>query len=160
MGSIHVWHEALCRRVVSVLAFGVIASLGAIAPALAQEPPKVGLGFKESAGMVLFTVNSASASEFPALMQRVKEAMQKSENPVRKKQAEGWKIYRAAEPAANNNVLFVFFIDPTVPGEEYNPNVLFNEAFKEESADFVTKMKSMIVGINTINLQLAIDFSK
>ena len=33
--------------------------------------------------------------------------------------AKGWRFYKAAEPGPGNSVLYVFVIDPVVPGEDY-----------------------------------------
>ena len=52
-------------------------------------------------------------------MAKLKEALAKSEKPERKQQATSWKIFKAAEPGAGGNVLYVFIVDPAVKGADY-----------------------------------------
>ena len=38
--------------------------------------------------------------------------MTASENPVRKQQAAGWRVFKAAEPVPGGNALYVCLVDP------------------------------------------------
>jgi hypothetical protein len=49
----------------------------------------------------------------------VREALESSTDPQLQAMAKGWRFYKATEPGPGNSVLYVFVVDPTVPGEDY-----------------------------------------
>ena len=77
-------------------------------PAPAKEPR---LAFTGAAGVLLVQVKPDQTATFEELIGKVKDGLAKSENPVRKQQAGGLKVYKAAEPSARN-ALYVVMIDP------------------------------------------------
>lgn len=153
MGVIRVCLDAACQKVVRVGALGLLIAAMSAGSAWAQQAAPA-LGFTAPAGMLLNTIKADKTADFEQLMGRVKEALAKSENPVRKQQAAGWKIYKAVEPGAGGNVLYVFFLDPAVPEAEYDPSRIFNEVFPNETQDFFAKLKEAFVSLNKINLNL------
>lgn len=154
--------DAVCRRA-GIVALGVMMSLVSVGrasaqdPAPAQPPAAPALGFTAKAGMLLNTIKADKAADFEALMGQVKEALAKSENPVRRQQAASWKVFKAVEPGAGGNVLYVFFLDPAVPDQEYDPSRLFNEAFPEKTQEFFAKLKETFVSLNKVNLNLVLE---
>jgi hypothetical protein len=109
-----------------------VLSLGAavLCPSLAVAQ-KVLIG--SPAGMILTQVKPDRADDFEAALATLRNALAKSNNPVRKQQAAGWKFYRAAEPLSGN-VLFVLVVDPAVPNADYSLESIGNELSKEEAA--------------------------
>ena len=63
--------------------------------------------------MMLNYIKPEATGDFEAVMDKLGEALNSSENPERGRQAQGWKIYKAQEAGPNNSVLYVWFIDPT-----------------------------------------------
>jgi ribosomal protein S2 len=61
---------------------------------------------------VLHFIKPDKTSDFESVIAKLREALQKSDKPERRKQAAGWKVFRGVEPAGNGNVLYVFVIDP------------------------------------------------
>jgi copper oxidase (laccase) domain-containing protein len=119
------------------------------------EGPSAGHLFGSDAGMILNTIKPDHAADFEAVLRRLKAALQASAEPVRKKQAEGWKVFKAIEPAANNNVLYIFWINPAVKGADYTVSKILYEAFPSEVNDLYTKFSSAYAGGQTmVNLQL------
>ncbi|MFN8062685.1 MAG: hypothetical protein U0Q12_26270 [Vicinamibacterales bacterium] len=150
--------DAVCRQCLRVVAFGLFVSVASVGSASAQAAPQApALGFTAKAGMLLNTIKADKTAQFEALMQQVKEALAKSENPVRKQQAASWKIYKAVEPGAGGNVLYVFFMDPAIPETEYDPSRLFNEAFPDKTQEFFNQLKESFVSLNKVNLNLVLD---
>ena len=66
------------------------------------------------AGVIFFPVKPERTADFEKVMAKLHEALAASEDPVRKQQAAGWKVFKAVEPGPNNTVLYVFLIDPAV----------------------------------------------
>ena len=47
-------------------------------------------------------------------------------------QAQGWKIFSALEPGPNATSLYVFVIDPAVPGADYGLGRILADAYPEQ----------------------------
>jgi hypothetical protein len=125
-------------------------------PALAQAQGRV---FGSDAGMVLNTIKPENAADFEMVVGRVKAALQQSTDPIRKQQANGWKVYKASEPGVNNSVLYVFWISPAVAQADYTVSKILHEAFPKEVEDLYKRFSASYSGGQTlVNLQLVADF--
>jgi hypothetical protein len=111
--------------------------------------------FGGDAGMVLNFVKPDKAADFEAVMAKLKEALQKSDKPERKQQAASWKVFRAVEPGANGNVLYVFTFDPAVHDADYTVSKILAEAFPTEvQALYKQYVDAYAQGQNFVNLKL------
>ena len=145
-----------------ILSFAVIIGLVA---GLALSPKLVeAQAFKtldEPVGMVFNYIEQGSTGAFEQVMTRLGQVMAESENPERVQQASGWKVYKAIEPGPNNNVLYVWFIDPTVPEADYSVAQILNEEIPNEVQGlYETFNGSFGLGQMPINLELVVDFSE
>ena len=115
--------------------------------------------FSGGTGMMLNYIKPEATDDFEAVMTKLGEALQASDNAERGRQAEGWKIYRAEEPGPNNSVLYVWFLDPVVANADYAVSQILNEAFPTEvQALYETFSTSFAGGQSMINLDLVVDF--
>ena len=115
--------------------------------------------FSGGNGMMLNYVDAAKTADFEAVMHKLAEGLQNSDNPQRNQQAEGWKVYRAQEPGPNNSVLYVWFMDPAVSGADYAVSQILNEAFPGEVQGlYETFNGSFAGGQSMVNLDLVLDF--
>ena len=115
--------------------------------------------FGSDAGMVLNTIKPENTADFEMVIGRVKDALQQSSDPIRKQQANGWKVFKALEPGANNTVLYVFWISPAVKGADYTISKILFETFPEEVEDLYKKFSESYSGGQTlVNLELISDF--
>jgi hypothetical protein len=120
-----------------------------------QSPTRV---FGSDAGMVLNTIKPERSADFEIVMERLKSALQQSADPVRKQQANGWKVFKALEPGANNTVLYVFWLSPAIKGADYTVSKILYEAFPKEVEELYQKFsESYAGGQMLINLQLLSD---
>ena len=120
--------------------------------AQAAPPARV---FGSDAGLVLNFIKPEKTADFENVMAKLKEALTSSTKPERRQQLEGWKIYRALEPGANNSVLYVFTIAPAVPGADYTVSTILAEAFPDEvQALYKQYAEAYASGQNIINLKL------
>ena len=101
---------------------------GAQAPAApSPRPPTVGppptataaRAFTAPVGLLFNTVRADKAADFEKLIAAVRAALAASTDPTLQAQAKGLRFYKAAEAGPLNSVLYVFIVDPTVPGEDY-----------------------------------------
>jgi len=77
-------------------------------------------------------IKADKTADFEMVIGKLKEAMAKSENPVRKQQAAGWRVFKQSEPLPNGNILYVFLVDPTVKDADYTVSRILAEVFPVE----------------------------
>src|SRR5207244_13022505 len=78
-----------------------------------------------SSALVFYQIKPDRTHDFESVMLRVKDALARSSNGARRQQAASWRVYRAAESMAGGNTMFLFVIDPAVPGISYSePQIL------------------------------------
>ena len=115
--------------------------------------------FNSGSGMMLNYINAANTDDFEAVMRKLAEALQSSDNAERNRQAEGWKVYRAKEAGPNNSVLYVWFIEPAVANADYAVAQILNEAFPSEVQALYEQFNgSFAGGQSMVNLDLVVDF--
>ena len=100
------------------------------APATAAAP--LTRMFTAKAGMLFNTVRPERVKDFETVLWYLQEALKKSTDPTVRAQAEGWKFFRAVEPGPNAVVLYVFVLDPAVPGADYGLGRILADAYPEQ----------------------------
>ena len=146
--------------VVGVLSATTVFAQAPPAPAQAATPVSNARLFAADAGMVLNFIKPDKTADFESVMARLKEAMQKSEKPERKQQAAGWKVFKSADPAGAN-VLYVFIIDPSVKGADYQVSNIIAEAFPTEANELLKKYaEAYAQGMNILNLNILQELGK
>ncbi len=152
------------------IAVGILVVLLSATAARAQQPPAAPAGqaqavsnarvFPNDAGMVLNFIKPDKVADFEMVMTKLKEGLQKSENPQRKQQAASWKVFKSADPAGAN-VLYVYIIDPAVKGADYQVSNIIAEAFPAEANDILKKYADCYAqGMNILNLVVLHDLGK
>jgi hypothetical protein len=94
--------------------------------------------FPNDAGMVLNFIKPDKTADFEMIIGKLKEALAKSEKPERKQQAAGWKVFKSADKAGEN-FLYVYVIDPSVKGADYQVSNIIAEAFPAAEANEILK---------------------
>lgn len=127
-------------------------------PAEQTQPPA--MGFTAETGMIFYYVTPGETEAFEEVITKVKEALAKSEDETRQKQAASWRVFKADEPMGDN-VLYVFFVDPTIPGADYDFIKMLAEGFQDDPVlvtELYAKLKGAFAGGGQpINLRLAVD---
>jgi len=77
------------------------------------------------------TVRPERVADFELLLAEVQQALAHSTNPATQAQAKGWRFFKASEPGPNGTVMFVFVVDPVVPGEDYSLGKILVDAFPD-----------------------------
>jgi pyruvate/2-oxoglutarate dehydrogenase complex dihydrolipoamide acyltransferase (E2) component len=152
-----------------VIALGLVVGALVAGPASAQQAQPAQQAqaapaarvFASDAGMVLNFIKPDKTGDFEMVVAKLKEALQKSDKPERKQQAQSWKVFKSPEPAANGQVLYVFVIDPAVKGADYTVSTILAEAFPQD-VQTLYKMyaEAYAQGQNFVNLQLVSDLAK
>lgn len=104
---------------------GQPGTVGAGAPAVVPRT------FTGTTGLMFNTVRPERVADFEALLAEVQQALARSTNPATLAQAKGWRFFKAAEPGPNGTVMFVYVVDPVVPGEDYSLGKILVDAFPD-----------------------------
>lgn len=103
---------------------------GAPAPGVATAPPPART-FTAPAGLLFNTVRAERQADFEKVIAYLRAALEQSSDPTIRAQAKGWRIFKAAEPGPGGTVLYVFALDPTVPGADYGLGRILAEAYPD-----------------------------
>ena len=76
--------------------------------------------FGGTTGVLLHQVPTTKVQDFETFLGYLRDALAKSTDPTVRQQAKGWRIYRDATPGPNNDVVYVFLLDPAVPCVDYS----------------------------------------
>jgi hypothetical protein len=139
--------------VVGVLSSGVVRAQQPAAAAPAKNPYM----FEGDGAMTLNFIKADKAADCEMVLGKLKEALAKSDKPMRKQQAQGWKFFKAAEPGPNGAVIYVSVVDPVVKGADYTVSTILSEAFPTEVQALYKSYSDAYVSQNLINLMLITD---
>ena len=130
----------------------------AAAPAQPAPPPT--RVFTGEVGLMFNLVKPDKTADFEMIVNKLKEAMAKSDKPGRKEQAAGWRVLKQAE-LQGGNVLYVFLIDPVVKDADYTVAKILAEVFPTEVQElFKVYSASFAGGVSMTNYQLIAHLGK
>jgi hypothetical protein len=90
--------------------------------------------FTAPVGLLFNTVRADKAVDFERLVSQVRKTLESSTDPALQAMAKGWRFYKATEPGPSNSVLYVFIVDPAVPGEDYGLGRVLTSGSKDTAA--------------------------
>jgi len=115
----------------------------AAAPA---EPAKPRFTLAGEAAIVSMMIKPDKTGDFEFVLNKLKEALNKSEKPERKQQAAGWKIFKSVQPGPQGSVVYIMRIDPVIKGAEYDISMIISEVFPVEVQEIFAKYKDSFAG--------------
>ena len=124
----------------ALLCVGVAAVLGAPSLAAAQDPqrpagpaaalplddPSV-VRFDTDIGLLLVPVRAAATDDYEALIRQLQAALAASADPLRRRQAAGWRVFKANEADAKGQAIYVHLISPVAAGADYRPSAVLDD---------------------------------
>lgn len=127
-----------------------------VVPPATPVPMPAGRMFGSDAGMIFNPIKPDKTIEFEQVMVKLKDALMRSDDPVRQKQAAGWKVFKAVEPGPNANVLYIFVMDPAVKGADYTVSKILSEAYPTTEVQELYKLyiAAYAGGQSLVNLEL------
>jgi hypothetical protein len=110
--------------------------------------------FTGKTGLLFNTVRPDRVKDFEAVMYYLNEALKTSTDATVRAQAQGWRVFKAAEPGPNGTVLYVFVLDPAVPGADYGLGRILAAAYPPEKLQEIWRLYQGAVtsGGNLVNL--------
>ena len=150
-----------------VALFGV--ALSAQAPAASQTPatqtqqqpaaPK--LTFSGDLALWTVAIKPGKTADFERVMTRVREALTKSPDPMRQRQAAGWKVMRIEKPLPDGNIAYVHVISPVVPDADYTVMKILYDAFPDErQALYESYRDSFAANLSLATGRVAVDLGQ
>jgi hypothetical protein len=115
--------------------------------------------FTTPAGLMFNIIKADQSANFEQFLTKLHEALYKSAEPKRQQQAAGWKVYKMSEPAPGGNVMYLYFIEPTVD-HDYTGTKILVEGIPDEAAAAYELIKDAYAGLSMANMTLVADFSK
>jgi hypothetical protein len=136
---------------VSGLALAAVTFAGA-ATATAQEPAaapaaptKPVFVLNGDVALVTMLIKPDKTADFEFVLNKLKEALNKSEKPERKQQAAGWQVFKSTQ-MAQGNAVYIMRIDPVVKDTEYDISRIIAEVFPVEVQEIFAKYKDAFAG--------------
>jgi hypothetical protein len=121
------------------------------AAAAAAPSPTKDYVFPSGAGILFFYVKPDKSADFEAVVARLSEALDKTQDPVRKQQAASWRILKSVELQTDSPV-YVFVFDPAVVGADYDPVKVLSEAAPAELQALYAKLKDATIRVERMAL--------
>jgi hypothetical protein len=126
--------------VLTVAAGTLLAQQGA-----SPDPEKPVLTLSGEAAIVTVLIKPDKTADFEAVLDKLKQALNQSNKPERKRQAAGWKVYRASQPV-QGNIAYIMHIEPVIVGQEYDISRLIAEVFPVEVQEIFPKYRDAFAG--------------
>ena len=124
---------------VVVTGVAVLASVGVAnaqaapqAPAAAPAPAPQARVFSGDVGIMFNVIKADKTADFEMVIGKLKEALAKSDDPVHKQMAAGWRVIKNPEPIQGGNYLYAFLIDPVVKDADYTVSRILAKVFPTE----------------------------
>ena len=130
--------------VVSGLALAVMLAAANVAQAQ-DAPAKPVLPLEGDAVVMTILIKPDKTADFESVIAKYKESLEKSEKPARKQQLAGMKFFKSSQ-MANNNAVYILYVDPVVKDEEYDISRVIAEVFPTEVQDVFNKYKEAFAG--------------
>ena len=123
-------------------------TLAGTAVASAQEakpaPAAPVMALEGDAAVITILIKPDKTADFESVLAKYKEALEKSDNAVRKQQLAGMKFFKG--PAAAQGVPYIIIVEPVIKGEEYDITRVVTEVFPVEVQAVYQKYKDSFAG--------------
>lgn len=106
---------------------------------LPASPDPASSHFTSEAGVLLVTVKPAAIADYELAIRTLQEALSQDKDPNRSAAASSWRVYKAGEPDAKGNPIYLHVMIPAVPNFDYRPSLLLDELVKELPPDLLAK---------------------
>lgn len=129
----------------------------------AQQAPQA-LSFPTGAGILFHQIKSDRTEDFEWMMQRLHEALTKSEDPKHQSMAGSMRVFKNTDPLPTGNIMYVVLVNPAVADGDYSMTSLLNlvyKTFPEEQQEIYKRVSGAFGGAtNRLNLQAVGPFGK
>jgi hypothetical protein len=122
----------------------------AAAQEAAAAPAKPVFTLNGDVALITMLIKQDKTADFEFVLNKLKEALNKSEKPERKQQAAGWHIFKSSQaakaPDGSMATVYIMRIDPVMKDTEYDISRLIAEVFPVEVQEIFQKYKDAFAG--------------
>jgi hypothetical protein len=97
--------------------------------------------FESPVGLVLHAVKPGSETSYEEALLALKDALASASDPETQKIASGWRVFKATEPDAKTNVIYVHWLDPAVAGVDYRPSLWLDKLLAGAPGEMLAKYR-------------------
>jgi hypothetical protein len=118
------------------------------------------LTFDGDTALWTVAVKPDKTADFEQIMQKMRAALEKSSDPMRRQQGAGWKVMRITQPLSDGTIAYVHIVHPVVKDVDYTVMQTLYEAFPDERQTLYEKYrgafaKNVSLATGTIAVDLA-----
>lgn len=103
----------------------------AVPPIPAAPTTPAARTFAAGCGILLQPVRPERTADFERFLDYVRDALARTPNTRVRSQVPGWRFFKAAEPGPSGVALYVFWVDPAIPGAEYSLGAILSEVYTD-----------------------------
>ena len=144
------------------MGLGPIVLAGLVFAGSLQTPPPVARSaggpaaqadyrFPSGAGLLFFYVKPDKTTDFEAVIARLSEVLDKTEDPIRKQQAANWRILRSVETTPDA-AIYVFMFVPATPGADYDPMKVLGDALPTQVQGLYERLRDSVIRVERMGL--------
>ncbi|MBI4885887.1 MAG: hypothetical protein HY824_02230 [Acidobacteria bacterium] len=153
------------RRVSGLLLAGAIMLLPAFSQGHGGVRAQAAQALTFEGDMALWSVaiKPDKTADFEQIMNKVREALTKSDKPERKQQAAGWKLLKSTSKMPDGNVVYTHVIHPVVKGADYTIMAILYEGFPdpgEQRSLYELYRGSFGANLSLVGGSVAVDLAK
>jgi hypothetical protein len=89
--------------------------------------------FTAPVGVLFNTVRADRVDDFEKAMGYLQAALAASTDERVRAQAKGWRMFKASEAGPSGSVLYLFVLDPAVPGADYSLGRILADAYPDQA---------------------------
>ena len=115
-----------------LVAGSVVVALAATSAAAQNASAPQKLTFAGDVALWTVAIKPDKTAAFEQIMARVRDALAKSSDPARQRQAAGWKVMKIEKPLPDGNIADVHVINPVVRDADYTVMQILYDAFPDE----------------------------
>jgi hypothetical protein len=131
---------------VSGIALAGFTLAGAAVASAQEAKPAPVMALEGDAAVITILIKPDKTADFESVLSKYKEALEKSDNAVRKQQLTGMKFFKSPVAVQGGNIAYIVVVDNVVKGEEYDITRVITEVFPVEVQALYQKYKDSFAG--------------
>jgi hypothetical protein len=144
--------SALACAVLGLLVVSGAGPLQAAVQTTGAGPATTDYLFPSGSGALFFHVKPDKTADFEAVVATLSEVLSKATDPIRRQQADSWRIFKSTE-APRESAIYIFLFDPAVTGADYDPIKVLGEAIPAELQGLYDRLREDIIRVERMGLR-------
>ena len=107
--------------------------------------------FTTPTGLIFTSVRPERVIDFETVMTYLQEALRTTTDAGLRRQAEGWRIFKDTQVGPNASVVYVYVIDPVVPGATYDLGPILSAAYPDRIQEIWKLYTGAIIQQSVVN---------